>query len=102
VQDNRPETTRPNAKRPDERHPDPKRLAWACRRGMLELDIPLQHFLNTAYRDLPEADQQRFSALLELPDVQLQRYFNGDEQSPDAPLQRLIEKIRNCLGNPPR
>jgi len=79
-----------------------KRLAWACRRGMLELDVLLQHFLKTEYAGLTEADQDRFSALLDQPDPVLQQFFNGDAQADDPAQQKLIERIRYCLGNTPR
>ena len=85
---------------PDSANTEMKRLAWACRRGMLELDVLLQYFLKNEYADLSSADKARFSALLQQADPLLQRYFNGDEKSDDVAEQQLIERIRVCLGNP--
>lgn len=45
-----------------------RRLAWRCRRGLLELDIVLQRFVNGQFGTLSLHEQQAFDALLELPD----------------------------------
>lgn len=74
-----------------------RRLSWACRRGMLELDVLLQHFLKTEYAGLPEMDKEQFSSLLQLPDPVLQHYFNGDKRADDPEQQKLIDRIRYCL-----
>lgn len=45
-----------------------RRLAWRCRRGMLELDIVLQRFVNEQFASLTLAQMEVFDGLLELPD----------------------------------
>lgn len=45
-----------------------KRLAWRCRRGMLELDIVLQRFVNEQFDTLSLGELQVFDKMLELPD----------------------------------
>ena len=40
------------------------RLKWACRRGMLELDVLLQPFVEEAFHDLSDQDQETFERLL--------------------------------------
>ena len=45
-----------------------RRLAWRCRRGMLELDIVLQRFVLKHFNSLTAAEMQAFDALLNLPD----------------------------------
>ena len=45
------------------------RLMWASRRGMLELDLILQPFVENTYDSIGEYDQLRLYALLE-PDDQ--------------------------------
>ena len=45
-----------------------RRLAWRCRRGLLELDIVLQRFVLKHVNSLTVAEMQAFDALLELPD----------------------------------
>lgn len=45
-----------------------KRLAWRCRRGMLELDIVLQTFISSHFDSLSEAELVELDALLDYPD----------------------------------
>jgi antitoxin CptB len=45
-----------------------RRLAWRCRRGMLELDIVLQRFVAEQFGGLTLAEMEVFDAMLELPD----------------------------------
>ena len=51
------------------------RLKWASRRGMLELDLILQPFVETHYDDLAEDDKLRFEVLLVMEDQQLFAWF---------------------------
>lgn len=59
---------------------DLSRLRWKCRRGMLELDVLLERFVDHGYQALTEAEQQQFHALLDLPDPVLWAYLAGHEQ----------------------
>jgi antitoxin CptB len=45
-----------------------RRLAWRCRRGMLELDIVLQRFVAQHFNGLTVAELSAFDAMLALPD----------------------------------
>ena len=45
-----------------------RRLAWRCRRGLLELDIVLQRFVAQYYESLSVAELSAFDAMLALPD----------------------------------
>ena len=45
-----------------------RRLAWRCRRGLLELDIVLQRFVAQQFTDLNDTELIALDALLELPD----------------------------------
>lgn len=45
-----------------------KRLAWRCRRGMLELDIVLQAFIDSHFASLSEAELGELDTLLDYPD----------------------------------
>ena len=47
---------------------DLKRMRWASRRGMLELDLVLEPFVNTCYAGLDEVDRQRYRQLMECED----------------------------------
>lgn len=48
-----------------------ERIRWHCRRGMLEVDIVLQRFLERHAGRLSGADLKIFKELLELPDNDL-------------------------------
>jgi len=70
-----------------------ERLRWQCRRGMLELDIILQRFLNNDYQRLNDQEKLSFSKLLEDADVNLLAYFNQTKKCPDHELNQIINKI---------
>lgn len=48
-----------------------RRLAWRCRRGMLELDIVLQAFIAEFFDQLSMAELHAFDELLSMPDNEL-------------------------------
>ncbi len=48
-----------------------RRLAWRCRRGMLELDITLQKFVAAYFDKLTTAEMEAFDALLSMTDKEL-------------------------------
>ena len=69
------------------------RLRWACRRGMLELDLILEPFVENFYETLEEPDQLRFEVLLESEDQSLFMWLMK-RQSPDSPdMQRIVQII---------
>lgn len=69
------------------------KLQWACRRGMLELDVLLGNFLNEAYSALPDADKHLFVNLLSCPDPEIFAWLMGREEA-DPEHQSIVEKIR--------
>ncbi len=71
-----------------------RRLRWRCRRGMLELDIVLQRFLDQGYTGLDEHQRQAFTDLLELPDNTLLAYLNKQEQPEDARLLDVLSILQ--------
>lgn len=71
-----------------------RRLRWRCRRGMLELDIVLQRFLDHGYTGLDEHQRQAFTDLLELSDNTLLAYLNKQEQPDDPRLRDVIKSLR--------
>jgi len=69
------------------------RLRWACRRGMLELDLILEPFVENFYDLLEESDQLRFEVLLESEDQSLFMWLMK-RQAPDNPdMQRIVQII---------
>ncbi|ASF45948.1 FAD assembly factor SdhE [Methylovulum psychrotolerans] len=61
------------------------KLKWQCRRGSLELDLLLQHYLDTAYLQANPEEQARFVALLQLEDEALLAVFTNQLLSADNP-----------------
>jgi len=76
------------------------RLMWASRRGMLELDLLLQPFVENTYDSLPEDDQLRFEALLEREDQQLFVWLMKREQPADPDTQRIVQIIDESRQKP--
>ncbi|MBM3202679.1 succinate dehydrogenase assembly factor 2 [Candidatus Woesearchaeota archaeon] len=57
-------------------------LDWLCRRGMKELEWPLQRYLARAYPASTPAEQARFRRFLEQADDQLWGWLYGVPTSP--------------------
>ncbi|AZG74276.1 succinate dehydrogenase assembly factor 2 [Shewanella livingstonensis] len=70
------------------------RVRWACRRGMLELDILLQPFIESQYEAMSDDDKTTFIRLLECEDPELFAWFMGHEQCQDPLLAQMIIKVR--------
>jgi antitoxin CptB len=52
-------------------------LRWRCRRGMKELDLLLERFLQDHYAQAPRERQRAFERLLSLPDPVLAELLLG-------------------------
>ena len=74
-----------------------ERLRWQCRRGLLELDLLFEAFLEKGYGVLSEADQVLFNQLLEYPDQLLHEWLMGKKPTDDEELGRLVEIIRKVV-----
>lgn len=70
-----------------------KRIYWASRRGMLELDLVLMPFVEHRLRELPAADQQRYVTLLECEDTELFSWFLQSSRPSDPELTRIVDEI---------
>jgi antitoxin CptB len=76
------------------------RLKWASRRGMLELDLILQPFVEDHYANLAEDDRLRFEVLLEMEDQQLFAWFMQREQPQDPQMQRIVNLLFESRQRP--
>ncbi len=74
------------------------RVAWRCRRGMLELDLLLQGFLARGYGQLGREGEEAFGRLLCLPDPLLYRHLIGMEHFRERELQNVVEAIRSSVA----
>ncbi|QUN07638.1 succinate dehydrogenase assembly factor 2 [Shewanella yunxiaonensis] len=70
------------------------RVKWACRRGMLELDVLFQPFVEKYYQDLTDTDKATFVRLLECEDPQLFAWFMGHAKCSDPQLADMVAKVR--------
>lgn len=72
------------------------KLRWACRRGMLELDVLLLPFIDDdAYDALPEPKKLVFQRLLECDDPDLFAWFMGHQKCEDEALKDMVSIILN-------
>jgi antitoxin CptB len=72
------------------------RLAWGCRRGMLELDVLLGRFLEDAYPTFSLEDKHRFATLLTYPDPILYDWLMGNQPVSSAEMIELVDRIRRA------
>lgn len=70
------------------------RVRWACRRGMLELDVIFQPFVEKHYENLSKEDKATFIRLLECEDPELFAWFMGHEDCSDSELAEMVIKVR--------
>ena len=71
-----------------------ERARWRCRRGLLELDIVLQRFMDQHYAQLNEEGLQQFERLLALPDNDLWDLITARQVITDDNLQRVLELLQ--------
>ncbi len=82
------------------RNVEQRRLAWRCRRGMLELDIVLQRFLNEQFAALSLDEVQIFDELLALPDNDFWELISSPENlKKNEKLNLVIAKLKAVRPN---
>ena len=69
-------------------------LKWRCRRGMLELDILLNSYLDKNYKTMSPRQGAVFSEVLDYPDRVLFDLLLGNMQSSDHSVNKLISEIQ--------
>ena len=84
-----------------------RRFAWRCRRGLLELDIVLQDFVQHHYDTLTLEELQEFDGLLALPDnefwalVSSTNVMESVHGTRDSARNAMIYKIKTARLNKP-
>ena len=73
-----------------------EKLYWRARRGMLELDIMLQTFIDHEYDNTDEQTQHAFIELLTFSDQDLLELLMAREQAESANIANVIQKIRHA------
>ena len=69
-------------------------LQWACRRGMLELDLFLAPYLEEKYLDLALADKMAFVELINYPDPEILSWLLGEAEPLNPSLINIVQAIR--------
>ncbi|MDV6340677.1 succinate dehydrogenase assembly factor 2 [Nitrosomonas sp. Is24] len=71
-----------------------ERARWRCRRGLLELDIILQRFMDQHYAQLDQQELEQFERLLSLPDNDLWDLIAAKQINRDSDLQAVLELLQ--------
>ena len=69
------------------------RLKWACRRGMLELDVLFMPFAENGFNELSDQQQEVFERLLTCDDPDLYAWFMGHQDCENQEFSQMIEHI---------
>ena len=67
---------------------------WQCRRGMLELDLLLNNFVDKGVKNLNAEQKQAFEMLLSYPDQTLLDLLLGNSVSSDSSIASLVQQIQ--------
>lgn len=70
-------------------------LRWACRRGMLELDLILLPFFENQFNQLPSTEQQAFVALLAEADQDIYAQIFGFQPCSNPQFATILTSIRH-------
>ena len=70
------------------------RLLWRCRRGIKEMDIILQEFINVSYDQLNDEDKNAFSKLLDEQDLDILNWIIGKNKPANDRLANIINIIK--------
>ena len=71
-----------------------RKLKWLCRRGMKELDILLERFINNHQESLADGSWPELEALLRTEDDVLWDWFQDSSTPAASRYQDLLNKIR--------
>lgn len=77
---------------------DINRLRWACRRGMLEVDLVLLPFLENEYASLPDAQKVLFERLLDCEDQDLFSWFLKKSEPEDPEIKEIVDIVNSKTG----
>lgn len=78
-----------------------RRMRWAARRGMLELDLVLEPFVAERFAGLDADDKVRFHRLMECEDQELYAWFLQREEPEDEELAGIVRTILEFARTPP-
>jgi len=71
------------------------RIRWNCRRGLLELDLVLQRFVDRHYAGLTAEQKRAFEALLAEPDNDLLDLAMGRAETDGEAARQVVLLLRS-------
>ena len=74
------------------------RLRWASRRGMLELDLILEPFVDNHYETLNDHHKRLYCLLMEEQDQDLFNWFLKKSQPESEALQEIVKLVLSHTG----
>ena len=77
---------------------NPKQLVWRCRRGVRELDVLFERFLQSIYPSLDQTEQLAFARLLEVQDPTIMDWLFGKSAPDDEELAAIVERLKAMSG----
>ena len=75
-------------------------LRWRCRRGLKEMDILLQGFIEKYYDNLDSNEKKTFDELLEQADLDIMAWIMEKSVPPSDEIAYLVRLIRNSSSLP--
>ncbi len=78
----------------NDRPVSPGRLLWHCRRGLLELDLILQRFVEHGLEKLNENRRADLFELLRYDDITLLAIVSGREECEETRLKGMVDLLR--------
>lgn len=75
------------------RDAEQRRMAWRCRRGMLELDIVLQRFIKEKFNELSLAELEVFDGFLDMSDNEFWELIKSNKPHENKAVNNIITKL---------
>lgn len=75
------------------------KLRWRCRRGIKEVEIPLQRFFEQYYVGLDAQHQALFQELLTCDDVDLFEWLTRRSEATDAQINYMVDYLLRTLAD---
>jgi antitoxin CptB len=76
-----------------------RKLKWLCRRGMKELDVLLEEFLQNNENELLQGGWPEFEQLLQSEDDRIWSWVQNPAQSEASQFENLLNLVRNGPDN---
>ena len=70
-----------------------KRLRWRCRRGMRELDLILESYLEQHTHDMSDSELRVFERFLDSSDMDLYEWVTGRSRPADTAFAAIVAQL---------